>query len=181
MVKEAATSLSAVWRDLFSLGFYKRSQGRIARQATALVLAIVALLASLTLLDYMSGKVLPLTNLLLVEAPAGQEASPEQLETIRSRAAIYDTVNGYGRYLLPMVVFFGGLWLAIRAVNVPQFADFLIAVEAEMNKVSWPSRTEMFRSTIVVIVTIFGLAAVLFGYDFLWRYLLYLIGVLPSS
>ena len=41
-----------------------------------------------------------------------------------------------------------------RLVNLPKFADFLIAVEAEMNKVSWPTRTELFRSSVVVIVTI---------------------------
>ncbi len=33
-----------------------------------------------------------------------------------------------------------GLWLCFRLVNMPRFADFLIAVEAEMNKVSWPTR-----------------------------------------
>jgi len=181
MMKAGNTAVSALWRDIFSLGFYKRSQGRMARQATFIVLAIVVGLAGWTLLDYMTGKVLPLTNLILIETPAGPDASAEQLESIRSRAAIYDAINGYGRYLVPLAVVFGGGWLAFRAVNVPQFADFLIAVEAEMNKVSWPSRAEMFRSTIVVIVTIFGLAVVLFGYDLIWRYLLYLIGVLPSS
>ena len=31
-----------------------------------------------------------------------------------------------------------GLWIGYRVVNLPSFADFLIAVEAEMNKVSWP-------------------------------------------
>ena len=42
--------------------------------------------------------------------------------------------------------------LAFGSVNMPSFADFLIAVEAEMNKVSWPSRTELIRSSMVVIV-----------------------------
>jgi preprotein translocase subunit SecE len=179
MVKEGNTAVSALWRDLFSLGFYKRSQGRMARQVTAAVLAIVVLLAGYTLSDYMTGKVLPFTNLILIETPAGQEPSAEQLEAIKSRTALYDTINGYGRYLVPMAIVFGGFWLAFRAVNVPQFADFLIAVEAEMNKVSWPSRAEMFRSTIVVIVTIFGLAIVLFGYDLTWQVILRAIGVLP--
>ena len=55
-----------------------------------------------------------------------------------------------------------GLWMSYRLVNVPAFADFLIAVEAEMNKVSWPTRGELIRSSIVVLVTIFVLAAILF-------------------
>ena len=32
-------------------------------------------------------------------------------------------------------------------MNMPRFADFLIAVEAEMNKVSWPSKAELIRSS----------------------------------
>ena len=31
-------------------------------------------------------------------------------------------------------------WFAYRLVNLSSFADFLIAVEVEMTKVSWPSR-----------------------------------------
>ena len=41
MMKEGNTAVATLWRDLFSIGFYKRSQGRIARQATAVVLAVV--------------------------------------------------------------------------------------------------------------------------------------------
>ena len=62
-----------------------------------------------------------------------------------------------------------GCWIAYRLVNLPSFADFLIAVEAEMNKVSWPTRTELFRSSLVVIFSILFLAAVLFAYDLFWR------------
>ncbi len=62
-----------------------------------------------------------------------------------------------------------GLWFSFRIVHVPRFADFLIAVEAEMNKVSWPSTTELIKSSLVVIVVIFLLTGVLFGYDLLWR------------
>jgi preprotein translocase subunit SecE len=50
---------------------------------------------------------------------------------------------------------------------MPTFADFLISVEGEMNKVSWPSRSELFRASLVVILVIFFLAALLFGYDFI--------------
>jgi len=75
------------------------------------------------------------------------------------------------RFGLPGVLLLIGLWIAYRIVNVPNFTDFLIAVEAEMNKVSWPSRAELFRASMVVLVTIFFLAAVLFFYDWIWRVL----------
>ena len=58
-----------------------------------------------------------------------------------------------------------GLWASFRIVQMPTFADFLISVEGEMNKVSWPSRGELFRASLVVILVIFFLAALLFAYD----------------
>ena len=64
---------------------------------------------------------------------------------------------------------------------MPSFADFLIAVEAEMNKVSWPTRDELFRSSMVVIFCIVFLAVVLFGYDVFWRTLLSLLRVIEVS
>jgi preprotein translocase subunit SecE len=80
-------------------------------------------------------------------------------------------------YGLPLLISVVGLWISFRLVNVPKFADFLIAVEAEMSKVSWPDRGTLVRSSGVVLVTIFLLAAVLFFYDLFWRFLLSQLGV----
>ena len=85
------------------------------------------------------------------------------------------------RYIIDAVIVVVGLWASFRLVNTPRFADFLISVEAEMNKVSWPSRTEMYRSAIVVLVTIFGLTFLLFGYDVAWQFLLEGLGVLKGA
>jgi preprotein translocase subunit SecE len=73
-----------------------------------------------------------------------------------------------------------GLWLSFRLVNIPRFADFLIAVEAEMNKVSWPSRAELTRSAMVVIFVIFSLSIVLFGFDVFWMKFFEIIGVIQQ-
>jgi preprotein translocase subunit SecE len=74
-----------------------------------------------------------------------------------------------GFYLwLPGLLLAMWVWISYRVVNVPAFADFLIAVEAEMNKVSWPTRTELFRASVVVLVTIFFLAGILAGFDIFW-------------
>ncbi|MFV2067719.1 MAG: preprotein translocase subunit SecE [Pirellulales bacterium] len=82
------------------------------------------------------------------------------------------------RFLLPGVMLAMGLWIAYRLVNWPPFADFLISVEAEMTKVSWPGRTELIRSSLVVMFTIFFLATILFAYDLFWKKVLELLGVL---
>lgn len=75
-------------------------------------------------------------------------------------------------YGVPALILAVGLWVGFRLVNIPSFADFLIAVEAEMNKVSWPSRTELIRASVVVIILMFGLMGVLYGYDLLFNWLL---------
>ncbi|HEV2970329.1 MAG TPA: preprotein translocase subunit SecE [Pirellulales bacterium] len=85
--------------------------------------------------------------------------------------------TAYVRYGIPALLAAVGLWLCFRLVNMPRFADFLIAVEAEMSKVSWPTRKELFRGSIVVIVTIVVLATVLVLFDLLWQSLLRLLGV----
>ena len=54
------------------------------------------------------------------------------------------------RYLLPGGLVILGMWFAFRLVNWPKFADFLISVEAEMTKVSWPSKTELYRASMEI-------------------------------
>jgi preprotein translocase SecE subunit len=64
------------------------------------------------------------------------------------------------------------LWVAWRVVNYPAFADFLIATEAELNKVSWTTRRKLVQDTIVVLVTVFLMAVYLFAMDQAWSQLL---------
>jgi preprotein translocase subunit SecE len=96
---------------------------------------------------------------------------------------LYVTLRGNldaGSYLVPLIpgVFLvAGLWFGYRVVNWPRFADFLIAVEAEMNKVTWPSKDELIRASIVVIFTIFFLAISLFLFDVVWQFIFNLLGV----
>lgn len=76
------------------------------------------------------------------------------------------------RYVVPAAIVAVGAWLAFRIVNIPRFAEFLISVENEMNKVSWPTRGELYRASMVVIVVIFLLTAILFGYDLVLRFVI---------
>jgi preprotein translocase SecE subunit len=68
-------------------------------------------------------------------------------------------------------------WLAWRIVNVPTFGDFLIATEAEMNKVSWTNRRRLFQDTVVVLTTVFLFTAFLFTVDVIWIRVLSMPGV----
>lgn len=86
-------------------------------------------------------------------------------------------VTGSARYLVLVALALIGFWIAFRAVNYPRFADFLISVEAEMNKVSWPSKAELWRATGVVIFVIFAMSLLLFMFDAIWSYLFQLLNI----
>src|SRR5690606_35300610 len=108
MAKEKEAPLGLFFRELFQLGIYKRSQGRIARQVTFAVLALGVLLAAWRL----------------------------SVTAIGWRVALLgDNSEHVLRFGLPGLLAFVGVWISFRLVNIPNFADFLIAVEAEMNKV----------------------------------------------
>ena len=80
--------------------------------------------------------------------------------------------NGSIAYITGGLIFAVGAWISYRIVNWPRFADFLISVEAEMNKVSWPTRSELIRSLVVVLVVLFILAIALFFFDIIWALLI---------
>ena len=84
------------------------------------------------------------------------------------------------RYVFPAIVLGLGCWFAFRIVNYPRFADFLIAVEAEMNKVSWPSKGELYRSSFVVIFVLLLMSAILFAFDVIWRLVFQAIGIIQA-
>ncbi len=70
-----------------------------------------------------------------------------------------------------------GLWFAYRVVNHPPFTDFLIAVEAEMKKVSWPAWPELWKASLVVIFVIFSMAISLWLFDVLWTKIFQILGI----
>ena len=99
--------------------------------------------------------------------------------------SLHGTLRGSGSFAemqwvekgIPFLLLLFGAWFGFRIVNLASFADFLIAVEAEMNKVTWPSKDELVRAAIVVIFTIFFLAISLFLFDILWQKIFSILGV----
>ncbi len=76
---------------------------------------------------------------------------------------------------VPLAVWLVLCWVAFRVVNIPRFADFLISVESELEKVVWPGRKQVLQSTVVVIFTMLFLGLFLFGVDMVWRWFFSLI------
>ena len=69
-------------------------------------------------------------------------------------------------------------WIIYRSLQFPPFVEFLIATEAEMNKVSWTSQDDLKRATTVVLFTVAFMAVFLFGVDQVWSNLLQWLHVL---
>ena len=88
---------------------------------------------------------------------------------------------GQGGWLVMIALAAVLIWFSFRIVNYSVFADFLIAVEAEMNKVSWPTRTELWNASQVVMFVIFAMAAFLFLFDGIWTFIFEVIGIRYSE
>jgi len=71
--------------------------------------------------------------------------------------------------MVPAALFLLFAFLIYWIVNKPSIADFMIAAEGEMKKVSWSSRQEITVSTIIVIVVVLIMATLLGTTDFGFR------------
>ena len=76
---------------------------------------------------------------------------------------------------VPLLIWAATAWVAFRIVNVPKFADFLVSVESELEKVTWPGRNEVVQATIVVLSMMLFLGVFLFVIDLVWTWLFSLI------
>ena len=79
---------------------------------------------------------------------------------------------------IPLAIFVGVAVLMFWIVNRPTSADFMIATEGEMKKVSWSSKAEVIGGTKVVIVTSMILAVILLAVDLAFSFCFRLMGVL---
>ena len=152
-VSEDSESGSSLFSELFVGSLYKARQGRIVRQVTCLALWLSIWLGAWQLYETL-----------------GSYSYSDWSESTRGFLT-------KGTYVVPVVLVVIGMWFSFRLVNWPKFADFLIAVESEMTKVSWPPKTELYRASMVVIFTMAFLALLLFAYDMLWQAIFDGIGV----
>lgn len=96
---------------------------------------------------------------------------------IWAKGNLNDELFSLDAMITSIILLVASIWFSYRIVHWFKFAEFLIAVQNEMTKVSWPKRPELFRSSFVVILTMFLFTAALFGYDLVWQLLLKAIGI----
>lgn len=113
-----------------------------------------------------------------------REGDNQELKT--SEAVLPETrkIDQLGMLLLPegqlkvVALSIIGFFLIWRLVNVPSFADFLIATDSEMSKVSWPPLKKLWRDTLVVVTGMFLMGGMIMAMDWVWRGVLTSISVL---
>ena len=81
------------------------------------------------------------------------------------------------RAIIPLILMLACFYVLLRVVNSKRPADFMIATEGEMKKVSWSSKKEIIGSTKVVIVTLLLMGLILFLVDLFFKILMKSIGV----
>lgn len=89
-------------------------------------------------------------------------------------------VNFLVSTFVPLAVFVVFAWLIYWLVNKPVVADFMIAAEGEMKKVSWSSRKEIAVSTTVVIIVVVSMSALMAVTDVFFQVVFRGIGVLAK-
>ena len=139
-------------QELLSFEFYKKTQGRRLRSLTFVALGLFA--------------------------GWGLWSLSERLRFVTWPDWVPLEIAKSAPYWIPTFLIALLAWVIFRIVNWPRFADFLIATEAEMTKVSWSTKDELRRATAVVLMTVLLLAAFLLAMDVLWHWILVKIGVL---
>jgi preprotein translocase subunit SecE len=155
MATEATSRLGTVLREFVSLEIYKRGQGQRMRWLTTGGIALLALWCSLSI--YWE-----------LEASRPDGWTPAQWVWVV--------------HCVPLAVFGIIMWITFRIVwGWPRFGEFLIATEAEMNKVSWAKWDQIRQATIVVLIVVVLMASYFYIVDVIWSYLLQKLGVLQMG
>lgn len=145
----ARKTLGRFFKNFLSSDRYKPNQGFIARVATAAGLGLIF--------------------------AAGLWRLSETLSAVTTPAWVSQPFSRLG---IPMILSALAGWFVFRLVNQEDFAEFLIATESEMNKVSWTTWSDLKRATTVVLVTVVLMTTYLWLVDQVWSTVLSWIGVI---
>jgi len=119
---------------------YKRGQGYYTRLFTALGCGLIAAIGCWRLYEKLGG-----------------------LDTAASTRIWIQTFVPVGLFVVLAVLVF-------LLVNKPKVADFMIAAESEVKKVSWSSKKEIAISTFIVIVVVICVALLLLCTDLFFQF-----------
>jgi len=134
------------------LAIYKRGQGYYTRLFSALAAGLVVAMGCFRIYQKLAAMVFQNTTMKIV------------MQT-----------------LVTLAIFAGLGFLIYWLVNRALIADFMIAAEGELKKVSWSSRKEVTTSTIVVVFVMVLMSVMLFLVDIGLQYFFMWIGLIPRA
>ena len=169
-------------KELFRYRRYKISQGKLIRRLTMSGVWVLFATAAwkCTLMDFTwlahwcTWLIGWNTQLQAANKANAVETASALNAQIQAFTASFVVIFPYS--VAGLIVLFG-LWFGYRLVQWVTFADFLISVEGEMAKVSWPSGSELRSATFVVLTLFFLLAGVLHIFDLFFVFVFKAIGV----
>jgi len=178
-------------KELFRVRRYKHSQGRLIRRLTMAGCWVLFVTAAwkCSLMDFnwvagwctwlagWNGQLETLRETFRATTDTGVAAGlTEQIRELEDKIrAFVGTFVPVFTYALSGLILLCGIWFGYRLVNWVTFSDFLISVEGEMAKVSWPGKAELRSSTIVVLTVFLLLSGMIYLYDlilvFIFRFI----------
>lgn len=172
---------SQLMKELVSTNNYKSSQGRVARRMTFIGLSLVFIWGGFSLYNahYFAPapvEVVATENAVESTEPSAADASTAETETAPEQKTEIVNKPDVGSAVAGLLVAVLGVWVSFRVINFPTFADFLVSVEAEMSKVSWPSKRDLFANTKVVLIFMALFTALIFVYDSIFKTVFSLFG-----
>jgi preprotein translocase SecE subunit len=128
------------------------------------------------LITQLNGK--PVTNVAdLLSALEGVKINQAfTIEVVRAHS-----INLYVQISAGLLILLASAFVLFRVFNRHNIVDFMIATEAEMKKVNWPSKSDVIGSTWVVICGTFMLALLMFVVDFIFIWLFTYIEILNAG
>ncbi|MCK4908607.1 MAG: preprotein translocase subunit SecE [Planctomycetes bacterium] len=148
------------------LEYYKKGQGTISRMVTWGALTLMALFGAVSL--YHADEILP---------KLGQDGQATWWGKTLFSVPFFENPITHGMLISAAVFILGVFLIYILVINKTSTADFLIETEAELRKVSWPSRHEHIGSTVAVIISVIFIGVFLFFTDNILLQFMKLIGL----
>ncbi len=174
---------SQLMKELVSTNNYKSSQGRVARRMTFIGLSLVFIWGGFSLYnahyfapDSDEDEVVVTENAVEPTEASADDATPAETEAPAEQKTEIVNKPDVGSAVAGLLVAVLGVWVSFRVINFPTFADFLVSVEAEMSKVSWPSKRDLFANTRVVLIFMALFTALIYVYDLFFKSVFSLFG-----
>lgn len=159
---------SQLMKELVSTNNYKSSQGRVARRMTFIGLSLVFIWGGFSLYNAHYFAPAPVEVVVTENAVEPTEVTAEDAAPAEQKTEIVNKPD-VGSAVAGLLVAVLGVWASFRVINFPPFADFLVSVEAEMSKVSWPSKRDLFANTKLVLIFMALFTVLIYVYDLIFK------------